>query len=263
MYRLGLIPSVDPETMIREAVPFAECLGAAIGLDVETIVLENYDAVGENLRSGGLDMAFIGPAGYVIAKDQLRAPIEPIARGVLALNMSAWGHAIIVARADSKIHAVSDLRGKSFVFSDPISTSGYLLPQRVLKDCGLDPERDMTIHPYSGSLGISLQKVLDGEVHAAGIGDEIMDLAVDRGEFSRSEIRVIHQSPPIPGSLFVARQEKDPARMQILSEAVLSMRDIHFCKIGRIHSMEPALDLEYDIVRQMIAAPANNHEGIR
>ena len=42
MYRLGLIPSVDPETMIREAVPFAECLGTAIGLDVETIVIKLF-----------------------------------------------------------------------------------------------------------------------------------------------------------------------------------------------------------------------------
>ena len=253
MYRMGLIPSIDPKTMIREAAPFAELLSDLIGMDVETVVPEKYEAVGESLRSGELDMAFIGPAGYVIAKDKLQAPIEPIARGVLALNMSAWGHAIIVVRSESEIYRITDLNGRSFVFSDPLSTSGYLLPKQVLKDAGLDVGSDLTIHPYSGSLGVSLKQVLDGAVDAAGIGDEILDLAIDRGEFDRSEIRVIHKSPSIPGSLFVARREPDPERLQIVSEAILSMRDIIFCKIGRIHSMEKALDKEYDIVRRMIS----------
>jgi ABC-type phosphate/phosphonate transport system substrate-binding protein len=110
----------------------------------------------------------------------------------------------------------------------------------------------MVIPPYSGSLRKSLQQVLNGDVDAAGIGDEILDLAVMKGEIPESEIQIIYSSPSIPGSLFVVRNSDDKVPPDRVKKAVLAMNNIPFCKIGLIHTMELAKDSDYEIVREMI-----------
>lgn len=249
MLRLGLIPSVDPETMIVESQPFLQALTSSIGIEAEAVVPPDYDAVGRGLLEGAIDIGFIGPAGYVIARDQLKAPIAPIGRGVLEVGGSSWGSAIIVTRADSGIETVGDLRGKSFLFSDPASTSGYFIPYRVLAESGINPEVDLAKVPFSGSLGLSLKSVAEGTAAAAGIGDEILALAIERGELAESEIRIVHASEQIPGSLFVLRTSLESDLQDRISQTILAMENMPFCKIGLIRSMEAASDEEYDLVR--------------
>lgn len=252
MLKLGLIPSVDPDLMIKEAQPFINALSAAVEQASEAVVPPDYDAVNQGLANGSIDIGFVGPAGYVVAKDKLNAPIDPISRGVLDVGGTSWGCAIIVCRSDSGIEKVSDLNGKSFAFSDPVSTSGYYFPYQVLADHGVNPEADLGATCMTGSLGISLQQVAKGTVDAAGIGDEILALAVQRGEHSIGEIRIIYESEPIPGSLFVVRNTLEAELLNEIKTTILAMKDMPFCKIGLIKSMDPASDREYDVVRRQL-----------
>ena len=252
MLRLGLIPSVDPASMILDAQPFIQSLRSSLGIEAEAVVLPGYDAVGQGLLDGSIDIGFIGPAGYVVAKDRLKAPIVPIARGVLDVGGSSWGRAIIITRTDTGIETVSDLRGRSFTFSDPLSTSGYFFPYRVLAESGVNPEMDLRESRFSGSLGLSLQQVADGVVDAAGIGDEILALAIKRGELQETDIRTIYESEPIPGSLFVICTLLEGNLLERVKRTILAINNMPFCKIGLIRSMELASDEEYDIVRQAL-----------
>ena len=290
MLRLGLIPSVDPASMILDAQPFIQSLRSSLGIEAEAVVLPGYDAVGQGLLDGSIDIGFIGPAGYVVAKDRLKAPIVPIARGVLDVGGSSWGRAIIITRTDTGIETVSDLRGRSFTFSDLLSTSGYFFPYRVLAESGVNPEMDLRESRFSGSLGLSLQAGSrrgggdagngndrtdpsgssgegrsdqedrpgfegfeeHGVVDAAGIGDEILALAIKRGELQETDIRTIYESEPIPGSLFVICTLLEGDLLERVKRTILAMNNMPFCKIGLIRSMELASDEEYDIVRQAL-----------
>lgn len=254
MLRLGLIPSVDPATMISEAQAFLQALQYSTGQEASAVVPPDYEAVGQGLLDGTIDIGFIGPAGYVVAKDKLMAPIAPISRGILDIGNSSWGSAIIVTRADSGIEEVSNLCGRSFSFSDPISTSGYFIPYRVLTESGVNPETDLGETRFTGSLGLSLQQVAEGAVDAAGIGDEILALAIKRGELQESDIRTIYVSEPIPGSLFVLRTLLDSDLQEQINRTILAMSNMPFCKVGLIRSMEPASDEDYDIVREQLNA---------
>ena len=249
MLRLGLIPSVDPDTMISEAQPFLHALQSLTGEAAEAVVPPSYDAVARGLLDGSIDIGFIGPAGYVVAKDKLKAPIMPIARGVLDVGGSSWGSAIIVARSDAGIDTVGDLQGRSFLFSDPVSTSGYFIPYSVLAQNGVSPEAGLGSSRFTGSLGASLEQVATGVADAAGIGDEILALAVKRGELRDSDVKTIYTSKPIPGSLFVMRTSLGEDLKEQLKRGILKMQDMPFCKIGLIRSMDVAADEEYDLVR--------------
>ena len=259
MLKLGLIPSVDPGLMIKEAQPFINALSAAVGQEVEATVPPDYDAVGQGLANGSIDIGFVGPAGYVVAKDKLNASIDPISRGVLDIGNSSWGRAIIVCHADSGIKEVRGLKGKSFAFSDPISTSGYYFPYQVLAERGVNPETDLRAVSMTGSLGASLQHVADGTVDAAGIGDEILALSIQRGELEDGEIKTIYEGDPIPGSLFVVRNTLDGELLAGIKNTILAMKNMPFCKIGLISSMDPASDQEYDVVRDQLSKFENCH----
>ena len=51
----------------------------------------------------------------------------------------------------SGIKSFADLKGKTFCFVDPNSTSGYIIPRIVLKANGIDPDKDFKAAPNAGS----------------------------------------------------------------------------------------------------------------
>jgi len=56
-----------------------------------------------------------------------------------------------IANKASGIKTLADLKGKTFCFVEPNSTSGYIIPQIVLKANGIDPEKDFKATTNAGS----------------------------------------------------------------------------------------------------------------
>lgn len=56
-----------------------------------------------------------------------------------------------IAKKDSGIKTYADLKGKTFCFVDPNSTSGYIIPRIVLKANGIDPDKDFKATTNAGS----------------------------------------------------------------------------------------------------------------
>ena len=49
-------------------------------------------------------------------------------------------YSMIITRVDAGLNTIQDLKGKSFIFNDPKSTSGYLYPMVMLKKVGIKME---------------------------------------------------------------------------------------------------------------------------
>ena len=77
---------------------------------------------------GTIDMAWLGASGY--AKTYLSATPEAVEPVLVKVNVDGgYGYySIGFARKDSGIASLDDMKGKSFGFGDPNSTSGYLIP---------------------------------------------------------------------------------------------------------------------------------------
>ena len=56
-----------------------------------------------------------------------------------------------IANVDSGIKSFADLKGKTFCFVDPNSTSGYIVPRIILKANGIDPDVDFKATQNAGS----------------------------------------------------------------------------------------------------------------
>ncbi len=250
--RFGLIPSEEAHKLLADSKPFIDVFEAKIGIPIKPFVAMDYAAVVEALRTNQLEVAFLGPASYVLAKDKVKCPIEAVARGVMEITGKSSYRSFIITQQHSSIISIQDLKGKSFGFVDPSSTSGNFVPRYLFGENGIDPERDFTAVYFTGTHQASLIAVKEKKVDAAAVADEVYTLAIKKGHFKQSDFRVIFKSDPIPGSPFVIRTNL-PTELQVkLRSALLEIKNVSFGKLGVIVSMDPAKDKDYNIVRQLV-----------
>lgn len=251
--RFGLIPSEDAEKLIADSQPFIKALEVAIGMKIKPFVAIDYSAVVEALKSDKLEIAFLGPAAYILARDKVKAPVEPVARGVMEQTGKSSYRALIIAHPAQPIQNLGDLKGKTFALVDPASTSGNFAPRLALHKNGIDPDKDFKSLYYSGTHQASLIAVKEGKVNAAAIADEVYDLAMSRGQLKKEDVRIVFASDPIPGSPFVVRTNLPQDLQDKLRKGLMAIGNVQFGKLGVVKAMDPATDKDYDSVRELMA----------
>ena len=160
--RVGFVPAEDAQQVIQNAQPIVDILQNRLGMEVQPFVATDYTGVVEALRANKLDIAFLTPASYVMAKNEanVKVVLKSERKG------SPFYYAAIITRDDSGIKRLEDLRGKTFAFGDPLSTSANVFPRKMFYEQGIDPVRDFKQILYSGGHDATVLAVLNGKVDA-------------------------------------------------------------------------------------------------
>ena len=249
--KMGLIPADDAEEMLRSYEPVKEYLSKELGIPVEIQVTSDYTAAIEAMRSKHIDMAWFGPFSYIIAANVAGA--EAIVNGVRRSDGKADYHSIIVARADRGIETLEDLKGKTFAFVDPASTSGNLIPRKMLIENGIDPDNDFEMSYYAGTHNAVEYAVANGKVDAGADSDNSYDRMVEAGEVDPEVNIIIYKSPPIPGSPIAVRGDLPADLKQKIQNALVNMDQQTIGKVdgwGGIEKYQKVTDSDYDIIRE-------------
>jgi len=173
-------------------------------------------------------------------------------------------YAAIITRADSGIKKLEDLRGKTFAFGDPMSTSANVFPRKMFHDRGIDPVRDFKQILYSGGHDATVLAVLNGKVDAGATYANSPDsndtawMRYLKNPEDAKKIRAIAFSEPIPADNLVINGNLDKSTARRVEEIFLEMsRDPAGKKMLRdlyqIDGFVPASDKDYDSVRQAFA----------
>lgn len=111
-------------------------LSARVGLPVSFVVRESYQSILDLLFAGQVDAAWI--CGYPYAREQARLKLLAVP---LYLGAPTYQSYLIRHRvgADS-IKGWGDLKQRVLAYSDPLSNSGWLVPQVQLRSAGVDPQ---------------------------------------------------------------------------------------------------------------------------
>ncbi|NQD80893.1 phosphonate ABC transporter substrate-binding protein [Pseudomonas sp. CrR14] len=246
--RIGLIPSEDSQSMIESSQQVLDQLQAKLGMPVKPFVATDYNGVIEALRSKKLDVAYLGPFSYVLASQV--ADVEAFAVAVTKKTGKSAYRSLIVARADSGLESLADLKGHTFAFVDPSSTSGHLFPKAGIEKAGYQPDELFSRVIFSGSHDASILAVANGKVDAAAVADRILATATTQGEVKPDELRVVWSSSDIPESPMVWRKDLDPALKQKLAAALAEVKDIPWGDQGMLNGFQPTQDGAYDVVRE-------------
>jgi phosphonate transport system substrate-binding protein len=250
--KIGLIPADDAAEMLRSYEPVREYLSEELGIPVEIQVTSDYTAAIEAMKYKHIDMAWFGPFSYIIASNVAGA--EAIVNGVRRSDGKSDYHSIIVTRADSGINSLEDLKGKTFAFVDPASTSGNLMPRKILTENGIDPEKDFINYYYAGTHNAAEYAVANGKVDAAADSDNSYDRMVSEGEIDPDVNKIIYESESIPGSPIAIRGDLPKELKEKITQVLINMNEQTIHKVngwGDISSYQKVSDSDYDIIREI------------
>lgn len=179
--RFGLLPAEDPTLMVEQFSGIAEHIGKELGLPTSVKVSESYNALIEAMRAGHLEMVYVGGGQYLKMLD-LGMDAVP-----LVLNKDTSGRtyykSCIITKPDSGIDTFADLKGKTFAFVSPTSTSGGVAPTYMLLKNKINPDSDFKNKIYAGKHDASFLAVKNGKVDAGAVGDFYFWRWSDRGIF--------------------------------------------------------------------------------
>ncbi|VVQ36937.1 phosphonate ABC transporter substrate-binding protein [Pseudomonas fluorescens] len=245
---IGLIPSEDSQAMIESSKQVLDDLQAKIGMPVVPFVATDYNGIIEALRSGKLDVAYLGPFSYVLATSV--ADVEAFSVAVTKKTGQSAYKSVILARKDSGIHSLADLKGHTFAFVDPSSASGHLFPKAGLEQAGFAPDTLFKRVIFSGSHDASILAVENKKVDAAAVADRIFASAVAKGVVKQDDFEIVWSSKPIPESPMVWRKALDPALKKKVADALASIKDVPWGDQGVLNGFQPTTDASYDVVRE-------------
>jgi phosphonate transport system substrate-binding protein len=165
----------------------------------------DYAAVIEAMRAGHVQIASVGPAAYALARKIMGEDIAPVA--VTLDNEGNLGyHSVIAVRADSPYQSLEDIKGKSFAFADPNSTSGYAVPSYYLAtELGTTADEYFSEVAFSGGHEQSVMALVNGTFEAVAThwrnetAGNIQNME-KKGLIPAGSTRIIWTSPVIPNT---------------------------------------------------------------
>jgi phosphonate transport system substrate-binding protein len=249
---LVLTPSQKPTDLLAAGERFGTALGKMVGIPVRVTVASDYAAVVEALRNHTADLAFLHPAGYVLANREAKAMIVAQDQWHGKTSYAAR----IYVRKDSGIKTLEELRGKTIAFVDPASTSGYVWPMVLLVKRGLvqnrDPKTFFKEAVFVGAHDAALQALLRGQVDAIASFDQAREQYL-KDPAEREKIAWVAETDPIPEGGIAAREGLDADTVAKVKSALLRMRGAEYAQLLKdlydIDGFESVDDAVYEPVR--------------
>ncbi|WP_326907920.1 phosphate/phosphite/phosphonate ABC transporter substrate-binding protein [Sedimentibacter sp. MB31-C6] len=173
-----------------------------LGISVEVIICDDYNAVIETMRNGNAQIASFGPFSYIIANERSNAEAIVV---TAKDETDAFYNSLLITHKDTGIKTMEDIRGKSMSFVDPASTSGNLVPRAtIVRILGVSPEdidtKVFSSVQYAGNHQNSFMAAANKSVEVAAVQISTYEKAIKEGLVKKEDIHVIFQSDPIPSS---------------------------------------------------------------
>ena len=221
-FRIGILGGENEADRLRNFQCMVEKLPEVLGVEkVSLFPAADYDGVIQGLLGGTLDYAELGASGY--AKVYLSDPnaVEPILTTVQTDGSTGY-YSVMVARKDSGLTRLEDMKGKKLGFADPDSTSGFLVPSVTLPEAiGTSIKEYFSETGFGGGHENLVLEVVKGTFDAgttwaSGVG-EFKDgytsgnlrKMVDKGILNMDDLVQLWQSPLIPNGPIVVRSSMD------------------------------------------------------
>lgn len=219
LLRFGIQPDLGSLATVKVMQPLTDYLSKKLNMNVVPVLLPDYGLGIEYLKTGKVDVAPLESLEYI--KAQQAAEVVPIV--VPTIQGRAVQKSVIITREDSGIHSLSDLKDKTFAFVAKDSVAGYLAPQIVLRESGIDLAKDLRGVFFLGSSDKVFFSILNRKVDAGAIARPLYHY-LSRRSGRGDQILVLAQSPPIPQGAIVARKGLDEGLIKRLKDLL-----VNFC----------------------------------
>jgi phosphonate transport system substrate-binding protein len=192
VFRVTTIPEEAATEQVRKFTPLAQYLEKQFGTKVEFIPVSDYPAAVEALVNKKVDLVWFGGFTFVQAFNRSGGKVAPIAQREEDTKFQS----VFIAKTDSGIKSLADMKGKQVSFGSQSSTSGHLMPRSFLLQAGINPEKDFRRVAYSGAHDATIASVVSGKVDAAALDVTVWRKFVSENKVDTKAVDVFYTTPP-------------------------------------------------------------------
>jgi phosphonate transport system substrate-binding protein len=235
---ITFVPSGDTGKITVAGTAIADCLSQMTGLSVKMEVGTTFAASIEAMGAEKAQVGFLNTFSTLLAEQKYGIVPALVAIRKYATNdidpdkdlkdqLEPFYKGQFIANADSGITSFADLKGKSFCFVDPNSTSGYIVPRIILKANGIDPDADFSATQNAGSHPNVATAVYKGDCDAGVtfinvLTDASADLQATYPDIT-DKVKVFAVTDRIPNDGMQFIKTLDPNLQKVIVEGMLAM----------------------------------------
>lgn len=160
-------------------------------MKVEFTPVTDYPAAVEAMVNKKVDLVWFGGFTFVQAKIRSKDKVIPIAQREEDTKFQS----VFIAKTDSGINKLEDLKGKQVSFGSQSSTSGHLMPRSFLLSAKIEPEKDFKRVAYSGAHDATIASVVSGKVDAAALDITVWRKFVTENKVDTKAVDVFYTTP--------------------------------------------------------------------
>ncbi|MBU4252570.1 MAG: phosphate/phosphite/phosphonate ABC transporter substrate-binding protein [Candidatus Omnitrophica bacterium] len=249
--RIAVSAMISPKETISVYKKILDYIGRKLGKPVELIQRKTYTEVNDLIEKGEIDTAFVCTGPYIQGRKKfgLEVLVAPEVRG------ESVYYAYIIVRKNSSLQDFTELKGKSFAFTDPLSNTGCFVIKYALAKMGQTPESFFKNYIFTNGHDNSIQAVAEGVVDGAAVDHLVWEYLHATNPQFTAQTKIIKKIGPFGMPPFVCRPGYNPLMKEKIKQVLLDMHKDQEGKdilsklfIDRFITVD---DSSYDSVRQM------------
>jgi phosphonate transport system substrate-binding protein len=219
VFRVTTIPEEAATEQVRKFTPIAAYLERKLGMKVEFTPVSDYPAAVEVLVNRKVDLVWFGGFTHVQAQLRSGGKVIPIAQREEDTKFQS----VFIAKTDSGIKTLADMKGKQVSFGSQSSTSGHLMPRSNLLNAGINPEKDFRRIAYSGAHDATIASVVSGKVDAAALDITVWRKFVAENKVDTKAVDVFFTTPPFFNYNWSVHADMPAALREKVKQALLEL----------------------------------------
>ena len=214
----GMVPFHALPELYAESKIIASYLSERLDRKIRFVLMPDYASITKLLLHEQLDVAWMTPMPYAKVRSRIDYEIlcAPSRRG----RHSHRG--VIVTKRDSPYKTLQDLKGCTFAYVDRYSTSGFVFPNLLFQENGIDPLAFFGAVHFSHTHSSSLLGVIEGRYDAAAVYDQAYLTSLSKED--RRKLKALAFTKTIPADPIVIRKNLDDGLKAKLKELFLHMK---------------------------------------
>ena len=217
-FKIGLSGGENEADRLKNYECYRAYLEEKLNIPVKFYPASDVAGIIHGLLGKTIDYASVGPSAYAAIYIDDPDSIEPVVTVRESDGSDGYKSAIYV-RSDSNIYSLTDLKGRAMGWSDPNTTSGYLVPSFELYQRGLNPSEFFSRTGFAGGHEQAVISVLNRQYDAGatwvsgqgaveeGYSRGMLRNMVKKGLLDMSKLRVIWLSDLIMNGPHVIRKD--------------------------------------------------------
>ncbi len=219
--RVSVAAVISPRGTVESYQPLLDYLSKALDRPIELVQRRTYQETNDLIESGEVDVAFVCTSAYITGHDEFGMQLLAAPE----VNGESVYYSLLIVPTNSTTQVIEDLEGHVFAFTDPISYSGRVYPEYLVRQLGKRTELFFSRTFFTYSHDEAIYAVANGLADGAAVDSLVYEFALERDPTLSHRVRIIHRSPPFGIPPVVVSPNVRPQQRVLLQEVLLSMHE--------------------------------------